>query len=98
MRASNLELLAFPVAITFAVVFALTINRALPTGVSPANSAEQTDPDYVMTVTARRLPAECRAAHAPAYCAPILAGDATVDMRVNAPAFAQHNDSRFKID
>lgn len=88
MRASNLEVLAFPATIAFAVVFALTINRALPSGVNPANSATRADADYVMTVTAKRVPAECKTANAPGYCESILAGDATIEVRENAPALA----------
>lgn len=83
MRMSRWEDFALPLMLVFAVVFALTLNHqlSLPSAASVATAAER-QPDYVMTITAKRLPAECRGTPERASaCAEQLAGNARVEMR-----------------
>jgi len=83
MRMSGWEDFALPLMLVFAVVFALTLRQefVLPSA-APAAVAAEAQPDYVMTITAKRLPADCRnaAARAPS-CANALAGEARIEMR-----------------
>lgn len=56
-----------------------------PSLTSAAVASEQTGPKYVMTVTAKRLPAECKVANInarPAYCASLLDNEWTSMRRV----------------
>ena len=82
MRMSGWEDLALPLTLVFAVAFALTLRSqiSLPSPAPQAIAAEA-QPDYVMTITAKRLPAECKggAARTP-NCASLLASEARVEM------------------
>jgi len=82
MRISKWEDFALPLTLVFAVVFALTLNHqiSLPSAATEAVAGER-QPDYVMTITAKRLPADCRANAARlAACSNQLAGSARVEM------------------
>jgi len=81
MRRAGWEDFALPLSLVFAVVFALTLRQEISFG--PAEAvAGNARPDYVMTITAKRLPPECRnAATRTAACDSNLAGEARVDMR-----------------
>ena len=79
---------ALPASVVFALVTALLIHYppAFPV-ITTASAADPAQADYVMTITAKRLPVECRGSSqhlVPAACAPYLAGDAVVDMRETA--------------
>ena len=85
MRKYGWEDFALPLTLVFAVTFALTLRHQinLPAPVGSAVAATDVQPDYVMTITARRLPGDCRARSAslmPASCQPYLTGDAVVEM------------------
>jgi hypothetical protein len=81
MRMSGWEDFALPLTLVFAVVFALTLRHELSLPSAPQAVAAEAQPDYVMTITAKRLPAECRgAATRTPSCANLLAGDARVEM------------------
>jgi hypothetical protein len=56
--------------------------------VTPAVAETNVQPDYVITVTAKRLPAECRGAHTPA-CDRILAGETRMEMHENNTRLAE---------
>jgi hypothetical protein len=82
MRISKWEDFALPLILVFAVAFALTLNHqlSLPSAAEQAVAGEH-QPDYVMTITAKRMPADCRATPArSAACAEQLAGTARVEM------------------
>ena len=91
MRRYGWEDFALPLTLVFAVTFALTLRQQvfLPEAVSPALAASEVEPGYMITVTAKRLPPECRttAAHTPA-CDRILAGDTRMEMRENTTRVA----------
>lgn len=83
MRMSGLEDFALPLILVFAVAFSLTLRQAsvLPAPTMEALAATQSEPDYVMTITAKRLPPECKAAATrTASCDRLLAGEARVEM------------------
>jgi len=90
MRVSGWEDFALPLMLVFAVAFALTLRHeiSLPAA-APEAMAAQMQPDYVMTITAKRLPAACRnaATRAPS-CASLLAGDARVEVREGSARLA----------
>lgn len=76
--------LALPFAIAATVGIALSPTPT-PSPISPAIASEQTGPKYVMTVTAKRLPAECKVADVaarPTYCAALLDNEWTSMRRV----------------
>jgi hypothetical protein len=82
VRMSGWEDFALPLTLVFAVAFALTLQHqlVLPAAAPEALAAER-QPDYVMTITAKRLPAECRVSPARrAACASELAADTRVEM------------------
>ena len=86
MRIHGIEDFALPLTLVFAVVFCLTLRHeiALPLPTQAVAAVEMRQPDYVMTITAKRLPAQCRVAAAQTrspYCGRILAGDARIEMR-----------------
>ena len=83
MRMSGFEDAALPLLLVFAVAFSLTLRHeiTLPAPAGQAVAATEAQPDYVMTITAKRLPPECKAATRPTRCDAILAGDARVEMR-----------------
>ena len=66
--------LALPLAV--AAALALTISGArAPSFAAPANAAENSKPDYVMTITGKRLPADCHGvedAALPAHCVALI--------------------------
>lgn len=74
--------LALPLAIV--PVVALTFGEArTPSFATEAIAAEQSKPDYVMTITGKRLPAECKGVaetNLTAHCVALL-DSATVTMR-----------------
>ena len=92
MRRYGWEDLALPLMVVFAVTFALTLRHqiSLPVSVSPAVAETNVQPAYVITVTAKRLPAECRgaSAHTP-MCDRILAGETRMEMRENNTRLAE---------
>ncbi|MBI1212346.1 MAG: hypothetical protein GC190_12850 [Alphaproteobacteria bacterium] len=92
MRMSGWEDFALPLTFVFAVVFALTLHHqiSLPTAAPAAIAAEQ--PVYVMTITAKRLPTDCRGTAArAAACAEQLAGEARVEMREGGTRLADRS-------
>ena len=83
MRMSGWEDFVLPLMLVFAIAFALTLRHQidLPSA-TPQAMAAQMQPDFVMTITAKRLPAECRnAATRTPLCASLLAREARVEMR-----------------
>ena len=91
MRRYGWEDFALPLTLVFAITFALTLRQqlTLPEAVTPALAAGAIQPGYMITVTAKRVPRECRTAAAPApACASILAGETRMEMRENTTRFA----------
>lgn len=83
MRMAGWEDIALPLTLVFAVAFALTLRQelTLPSTATQAIAAEA-QPDYVMTITAKRLPPECKGAGARApSCANHFAAEPRVEMR-----------------
>ena len=84
MRKYGWEDFALPLVLLFAVTFALTLRHqiTLPAAATPAMASTEVQPDYVITVTAKRLPAECKGA-APhmSSCDRFLAGEAKMELR-----------------
>lgn len=96
MRISKWEDFALPLMLVFAVVFALTLNHqiSLPSAATEAVASER-QPDYVMTITAKRLPADCRTNAARlAACSNQLAGSARVEMRESNARLADRAGQR----
>ena len=90
MRMSGFEDFALPLTLVFAVAFCLTLRQAVafPSAARGALAATEAEPDYVMTITAKRLPAECkRASHSPS-CDRLLAGDVRIDMHKRSTRLA----------
>jgi len=88
---SRWEDFALPATLMFAVVFAVALRQELSfTPAKEALAAVTLEPDYVMTVTAKRLPAECRnAATRSASCKnQLLAGEQRVHVREGKPRLA----------
>lgn len=74
--------MAMPLAIVPVVALAFGEARA-PSFAAEAIAAEQSKPHYVMTITGKRLPAECKGVaekDLPAHCVALLDGT-TVTMR-----------------
>jgi len=92
MRKYGWEDFALPLVLVFAVTFALTLRHqiSLPTAATSAMASTEVQPDYVITVTAKRLPHECKgaAAHTPS-CDRFLAGDARMEIREGTARFAE---------
>ena len=92
MRKYGWEDFALPLMVVFAVTFALTLRQQInvPAAIGPAVAETNLQPGYVITVTAKRLPAECRGvgAHAPS-CDRILAGETRMEMRENNTRLAE---------
>ncbi len=91
MRMSDLEDVALPLTLVFAVAFALTLQHEikLPSPATQAIAATEAAPDYVMTITAKRLPPACRRAPQSSFCERFLAGDARIEMHESAARVAQ---------
>lgn len=82
-RNTRWEHCALPATFVLALVVVFELHH-VSSPVGTAQAAAASKPDYVMTITARRLPGECRARSAslmPASCRPYLTGDAVVEMR-----------------
>ena len=96
MRMSGWEDFALPLTLVFAVVFALTLHHQLTLpAAAPAAVAAESQPDYVMTITAKRMPADCRATPArAAACADQLAGSARIEMREGNTRLADRSAAR----
>jgi len=86
MESRNWEDWALGLAFVAAAALALTLNEArAPSFLTAAIAGERTVPAYVMTITAKRLPAECKGianGAMPSNCAAIIDG-ATVSVREN---------------
>src|SRR6185436_12123835 len=94
MRRAGWEDVALPLTLVFAVVFALTVRQEI--SFSPGEAVAATPrPDYVMTITAKRLPADCRsAATRTAACESLLAGAARVEMWEGSTRLADRASER----
>jgi hypothetical protein len=93
MRMSGIEDWALALTLVFALAFTVTINQARHFQAANATSVAQADqaPQYVMTITAKRLPAVCKGAAGAAnavYCATFLEADAVIEMHETAAGFA----------
>jgi hypothetical protein len=89
MRRSGIDDFALPLTLAAAIVFVVAMVPAL--GNTAQSTAASAVPDYVMTITANRLPAACKGLSslvAAPQCARLLAGEATVRMRETAPRLA----------
>ncbi len=74
MRKSGWEDFALPLTLVFAVAFAFTLHQSVATNSVGRPGIASLEPDYVMTVTAKRLPADCRGPNASApFCGQYLA-------------------------
>lgn len=86
MLTRNWEDWAMGLSIAAAAALALTLNSApSPSFTTEAVAAEKIEPGYVMTITSKRLPAECKGLSQdamPAHCAAILDGQ-TISVRAN---------------
>jgi hypothetical protein len=83
MFSRNWEDWAMAVPLAAAAVLALALSGArAPSFASVATAAEGASPQYVMTVTGNRLPAECKGltGRVPAHCAALMNGT-TVTVR-----------------
>lgn len=78
MRKFGWEDFALPLALMFAVVFALTLRQGISFSPGEAIAATQ-QPDYVMTITAKRIPPECRTSRS-AACDGYRVGNARMEM------------------
>lgn len=76
MTSNNWEDWALGLPLAAAAAIALTFAGAqTPSFATVANAAEQSKPDYVMTVTGKRLPADCHGvedAALPAHCVAMI--------------------------
>jgi hypothetical protein len=93
MRRYGWEDFALPLILVSAVTFTLTLRQQvdLPAPITPALAATAIQPDYMITVTAKRVPRECRttAARTP-ECVSVLAGDTRMEMRENTTRLADN--------
>jgi hypothetical protein len=83
VRRAGWDVWALPASIAFAVLAVLLLR--FPFSFAPITTAAAADPmqpDYVMTITAKRLPLECRGSRS-ASCTSYLEGDATIQVREN---------------
>lgn len=82
MKSSNWEDWAMGLSFAAAAALAVFVVQSVtPSFATAAVAAEQ--PAYVMTITAKRLPAECKAGKVlPANCAALF-GAETVEVRAN---------------
>jgi hypothetical protein len=85
IRRARWEDWALPASLAFAVFAVLLLHYPLAfVPITTAAAADPRQPDYVMTITAKRLPSECRGSlqHVvPATCAPFLTSNAVIKMR-----------------
>jgi hypothetical protein len=97
MRISKWEDFALPLVFVFAVAFALTLNHqlSLPSAAEQAVAGEH-QPDYVMTITAKRIPSDCRTTPARSTaCAEQLARTARIEMREGNTRLADRRASAY---
>ncbi len=87
VRRASWDVWALPASIAFAILAVLLLRFPfLFAPITTAAAADPVQPDYVMTITAKRLPPECRGGSQhilPAACTPFLEGNATIHMREN---------------
>ena len=91
MRTSSaIEDWALAATFVFALAFVVTINEAKHHQAIAAAAAATPAPNFVMTVTAKRLPAACKgeALTTNADCTKFLQADAVVEMQEVTPALA----------
>ena len=86
VRRAGWDVWALPASIALAVLAVLLLR--FPFSFAPITTAAAADPmrpDYLMTITAKRLPSECRGSQhiLPAACTPFVDGSATIQMREN---------------
>ena len=91
MRKYGWEDFALPLVLLFAVTFALTLRHqiTLLAAATPAMASTEVQPDYVITVTAKRLPPECKGAARAPSCNRFLAGEARMEIREGTTRFAE---------
>jgi len=89
MRAS-IEEWGLAATFVFALAFTVTIHEARHIEATAATQAATPAPNFVMTVTAKRLPASCKgeALTANAECAKLVQGDTVVEMHETSTALA----------
>jgi len=90
MRTSAIEDWALAATFVFALAFTVTIHEAGHIQATAATAAATPAPNFVMTVTGKRLPANCKGAAltANADCTKFLQADAVVEMHETTPALA----------
>ena len=93
MRISGLEDWGLAACLVFAIAFTATIRQGhhgIEANAAPVAVADQ-QPQYVMTITAKRLPAVCKgsvAAENAVYCTPFLEAAAVIEVHETAAAYA----------
>src|SRR5436190_15631816 len=93
MRMSGLEDWALAATLVFAIAFTATIQQTrhgIGANAAPVAAADH-GPDYVMTITAKHLPAACKgalAAENAVYCTPFLEAEAVIEVHETAAAYA----------
>ena len=90
MRTSGMEDWALAATLVFAIAFAVTIDQVRHHQANAATVDTAPAPQFVMTITAKRLPAACKgaAALAKADCSKYLQADAVVEMHETSSAYA----------
>ena len=89
MRVSHMEDWALAATFVFALAFAVTINEARHFKANAETVGATAAPQFVMTVTAKRIPAACKGALATsADCSKYLQRDAVVEVQEAAPSYA----------
>jgi hypothetical protein len=101
MRTSGAEDWALAATLVFAIAFAVTMDQARHhRAVAATADAASATPAFEMTITAKRLPANCKGTAAianAADCAKYLQADAVVEMRETATAYAEGDSSDASI-
>lgn len=93
MRMSSLEDWGLAACLVFAIAFTATIHQGhqgIAATAAPLAAADQM-PQYVMTITAKRLPAVCKGsvtAENAIYCTPFLEAAAVIEIHETAAAYA----------
>lgn len=101
MRMSGIEDWALGLTLVFALAFTVTINqvRHAQAGTTPAPASvveAGPAPQFVMTITAKRLPAVCKGAAGAAnavYCTTFLEAAAVVEMHETVAGYAARSDA-----
>ncbi|MCE9523538.1 MAG: hypothetical protein K8S25_14040 [Alphaproteobacteria bacterium] len=84
MSAYKIEEWTFGLSFVFAAAFALALHgQEAPSLTTQANAAVNSAPAYIMTVTAKRLPAECKGLSmaSSASCASFADANTKVELR-----------------